>query len=240
MPNTVASKRVTTAKSVKARAAPSPHKAAARRAGPKADDAPRTQVERRAEAEGRLLETARQLIARRGWTGMTLAEVGEAAGYSRGLAGHYFGSKTRLLRAITQQINNAFFSELEKAPPANPGLDAIVSFVSVYLGRRDREWINTRALLLLMTEALLENSENADQMVNYNASVLQYLEDNIRAGIAKGEINKSVSPAVGAEFVVGVLRGMMLQRLVRGGDPGGAAIRKHVVALVQRALAPAA
>ncbi|NBQ89557.1 MAG: TetR/AcrR family transcriptional regulator, partial [Betaproteobacteria bacterium] len=29
----------------------------------------RTQVERRAEAEMRLLATARQLIARRGWTG---------------------------------------------------------------------------------------------------------------------------------------------------------------------------
>jgi hypothetical protein len=45
---------------------------------------------------------------------------------------------------------------------------------------------------------------------------------------------------VGAEFVLGALRGMLLQRLVHGGDIGVLAIRKHVVTLVRRALAPAA
>lgn len=211
-----------------------------RRAGAKAAaEGPRTQVERRAEAEMRLLATARELIARRGWTGTTLAEVGEAAGYSRGLAGHYFGSKTGLLRAITQQINNSFFEELKKAPPVAPGLEAVVSFVSVYLGRSDPEWTNTRALLLLMTEALLDDSENSDQMVKYNTSVLDYLEENIRIGIANGEIDRSISPRVCAEFVLGSLRGMMLQRLLHGGDVGALAIRKHVLALVRRALAPA-
>ena len=215
-----------------ARAAPAKAKANAEAA------APRTQRERRTEAEMRLLATARQLIARRGWTGTTLAEVGEAAGYSRGLAGHYFGSKNGLLRAITQQINNAFFDELKKAPPVAHGLETIVSFVSVYLSRRDPEWLNTRALLLLMTEALLEGSKNADQMLNYNASVLQYLEENIRIGIASGEIDKAVSPPVGAEFVVGTLRGMMLQRLIRGGDINAPVLRKNLVALVRRAFAP--
>lgn len=203
-----------------------------------AAEGPRTQVERRTEAETRLLATARELIARRGWTGTTLAEVGEAAGYSRGLAGHYFGSKTGLLRAITTQINNSFFGELEKAAPVAPGLDAIVSFVSVYFGRSDPEWINTRALLLLMTEALLDDSENSDQLVKYNSAVLQYLEENIRKGIANREIDKSIAPGVGAEFILGALRGMMLQRLVHGGEIGALAIRKHVLTLVRRALAP--
>lgn len=204
-----------------------------------AADMPRTQMARRAESEMRLLSTARELIARRGWTGATLAEVGQAAGYSRSLAGHYFGSKTGLLRAITQQINNSFFEELKHAPPVAPGLETLVSFVSVYLGRTDPEWTNTRALLLLMAEALLDGSENTDQMMNYNTSVLEYLKENIRIGIAIGDIDKSISPGVGAEFVLGSLRGMLLQRLVSGGDVGALAIRKHVVSLVRRALAPA-
>ena len=211
-----------------------------RTAGKALAPAPRTQLERRSEAEARLLATARELVARRGWAGTTLAEVGEAAGYSRGLAGHYFGSKTGLLRAITLQINNTLMEELEKAPPAEAGLEAILSFISVYLGRRDPTWTNTRTLLLLMTEALLEGSENADQMVIFNASMFHHLEKNIRAGIEKGEIDKSVSPPLGAEFVVGTLRGMMLQRLVRGGDVGALAMRKHLVAMVRRAFAPSA
>lgn len=220
---------------------PAPARAPLPRAARKAlAQAPRTQLERRSEAEGRLLATARELVARRGWAGTTLAEVGEAAGYSRGLAGHYFGSKTGLLRAITLQINNTLMEELEKAQPAEAGLEAILSFISVYLGRRDPTWTNTRTLLLLMTEALLEGSENADQMVIFNASMFHYLEKNIRIGIEKGEIDKSVSAPLGAEFVVGTLRGMMLQRLVRGGDVGALAMRKHLMAMVRRAFAPSA
>jgi AcrR family transcriptional regulator len=203
----------------------------------------RTQGERRAEAEAQLLSTARRLIARHGWAGTTLADVGVAAGYSRGLAAHYFGSKSGLLREITRHINDNFFAELQQAPPARPGLDALMSFVSVYLGRSDPEWTNTRALLLLMTEALLEDSGNAEQMERYNNSVLDFLEENIRAGIASGEIDPSISPRVGAEAVLGMLRGMMLQRLVRGREAGALQMRKHLLALLQRtfaAKAPAA
>ena len=229
------------AASLRAAVPPAPARAPLPHATRKAlAQAPRTQLERRSEAEARLLSTARELVARRGWAGTTLAEVGEAAGYSRGLAGHYFGSKTGLLRAITLQINNTLMEELEKATPAEAGLEAILSFISVYLGRRDPTWTNTRTLLLLMTEALLEGSENADQMVIFNASMFQYLEKNIRIGIETGQIDKSVSPPLGAEFVVGTLRGMMLQRLVRGGDVGALAMRKHLVAMVRRAFAASA
>ena len=35
---------------------------------------------------------------------MTLAEVGELAGYSRGLATHHFGSKAGLLTAILDRV----------------------------------------------------------------------------------------------------------------------------------------
>ena len=197
---------------------------------------PRTQQERRAEAEGRLLAPARQLIAHRGWAGTTLADVGEAAGYSRGLAGHYFGSKAGLLRAITEQINDSLMEEVRKAPPAEPGLSAIVAFVAVYLGRKDPQWTNTRSLLNLMTHALIEESEHADLMVNFNVSMFKYIEENVRIGIQRGEINKSISPPVAAEFVIGTLRGMMLQRLVKGGDVQATALRKHLQVLIERAL----
>ena len=196
----------------------------------------RTQADRRLNAESRLLTAARELIATRGWAGTTLAQVGEQAGFSRGLAAHYFGGKSGLLRAITQQINNSLMLELQKAPPVQEGLEAILLFVSVYLSRKDKKWTNTRTLLLLMTEALLEGSENVDQMVNFNIMMFKYLEHNIRCGIAKGEIDKSVSPTVGAEFIVGILRGMMLQRLVRGGDIKAQALCKDILNLFRRGL----
>jgi AcrR family transcriptional regulator len=210
-----------------------------KRVAPGGDPVPRTQQERRQEAESRLLATAREIVSRKGWAGTTLADVGEAAGYSRGLAGHHFGSKTGLLRAITQQINNSLMDLIRAAPPARPGLQSILSFIGVYLGRTDPRWSNTRTLLILLIEALLDGSENADQMINFNASMFAYLEENVRVGIRNGEIDRSVSAGVAAEFIVGTLRGMMLQRLVRGGEIDTRPMRRQVLAMVTRALAAA-
>src|SRR5690242_21557310 len=62
----------------------------------------RTQEERRAETERRVLAAAMALIAAHGSRSVTLAEVGEAAGYSRGIVRHHFGSRERLLAAVMQ------------------------------------------------------------------------------------------------------------------------------------------
>ncbi|CAN0427695.1 unnamed protein product, partial [Phaeothamnion confervicola] len=68
----------------------------------------RTQTERREEAERRLLDAALAIVARTGTVRLTLAEVGEAAGYSRGLPAHRFGSKAGLLRALVAHIHARF------------------------------------------------------------------------------------------------------------------------------------
>ena len=48
-------------------------------------DSRRTQAERRAESDSRMLRAATQLIAKHGSAGVSLAKIGVAAGYSRGL-----------------------------------------------------------------------------------------------------------------------------------------------------------
>src|SRR3954451_23225510 len=60
----------------------------------------RTQRERREETERKVLAAATALIARHGSRGLTLAAGGEAAGYSRGIVSHHFGSRENLLRAV--------------------------------------------------------------------------------------------------------------------------------------------
>ena len=57
---------------------------------------------------------------------MTLANVGERAGYSRGLATHHFGSKgalmQRLVDAVTLQFREAIFEESQSDSPMDEGL----------------------------------------------------------------------------------------------------------------------
>jgi AcrR family transcriptional regulator len=50
-----------------------------------------TQAERRARSERSLLDAAEQLFAEKGSHRTSLAEIGERAGYSRGLVGERFG-----------------------------------------------------------------------------------------------------------------------------------------------------
>ena len=197
----------------------------------------RSQGERRADAESRLLIAAKTLLARKGWVGMTLADVGDAAGYSRGLAAHHFGNKAGLLRALTQHINTSFMDAMRAAPPREPGLDSILGYISVYLGRTDPNWTNTRTLLLLLAEASLEDSETGTLLAQYNRTMFAYLEQNIRAGVRKGEIQRGTSPEIGAEFIVGALRGMMLQRLLEGRAVDTRQLQKQLLALIKRALA---
>src|ERR1700748_893308 len=62
----------------------------------------RTQAERAAESDRRLLRAALKLIAERGYRNTSLAAIGEEAGYSRGLVNDRFGSKAGLLWALVK------------------------------------------------------------------------------------------------------------------------------------------
>lgn len=224
---------------LKGRSAPSTssplRQAAAAKGRPRA--APRTQAQRRMESEQRLVDAALKVLARKGWVGMTLAEVGETAGVSRGLASHHFGNKAGLLRALTLQINRGFEDAMRALPPSKPGLEAVLNYVSVYLGRKDRKWTNTRTLLLLMAEALIEGSENAEVLAVYMKRMFDYLEENIRIGIETGQIHGGISPRLGAETVIGTLRGVMLQRLVEGKRLDMSDMQDHLLHMFRRAFA---
>lgn len=104
----------------------------------------RTQGERRAEAEHRLLEAAMGIVAQRGTVRMTLAEVGEAAGYSRGLPAHHFGSKAGLLHALAGYIGERFGQQRARGPALQPGLDAILGNIRFYFDRGTRAARATR------------------------------------------------------------------------------------------------
>ena len=114
------------------------------RARPAVAPVRRTQTERREEAERRLLDAALAIVARTGTVRLTLAEVGEAAGYSRGLPAHRFGSKAGLLRALVAHIHERFQDQLQAAPARQPGLDAIRGNIeqSRYIDRLRSRWVS--------------------------------------------------------------------------------------------------
>jgi len=174
----------------------------------------RTQAQRREEAECRLLEAALAIVAATGTVRLTLAAVGEAAGYSRGLAAHRFGSKAGLLRALAAHITRRFADQLLAAPQRRSGLDAIRGHIEVYFGRTDQQWTSTRALLVMMTEGVMDDAGFRDDMAAYNRQALRFFEVHLQAGIARGEIRAGVDAQASAVMLLGALRGVMLQWLL--------------------------
>ena len=92
----------------------------------------RTQEERRSEAEKRLLGAAAELIAETGPSGVTLANIGERAGYSRGLATHHFGSKGAMMQRLVDSVSTDFRREVFAASATDSAFDEAMGLVRAY------------------------------------------------------------------------------------------------------------
>lgn len=197
----------------------------------------RTQEQRRTEAESRLLDAARTIVARTGWAGMTLAEVGATAGYSRSLAAHHFGTKSNLLRALTAHIGRTFLSSFSATLESGEGFPAILRFIEAYLGRRETQWTNTRALLILMAEGTTDNSDGAAVLSAYNKRSFEYLRLLFEKGVSNGEIRKDIDASAAAVLLLGSLRGIMLQSLQKESVVNLSKVRQETVSSFIRAFA---
>ena len=189
----------------------------------------RSHAERREDAERRLLAAALELVARRGSVRMTLAEVGQAAGYSRGLPAHRFGSKAGLVHALAGYIGERFGEQREEGPKPEPGLDAILGNIVFYFSLADdttplrataspnagSAFTATRALLVMMTESCMETGTDLRaEVAAYNRSALAWFEQHIRTGIERRQIAADNDPAVTAVILLGAMRGVLQQWLV--------------------------
>ncbi|MEZ5741777.1 MAG: TetR family transcriptional regulator [Burkholderiaceae bacterium] len=175
----------------------------------------RTQSARRELAERRLLDAALRIVARRGSVRMTLAEVGEAAGYSRGLPAHRFGNKAGLVHALAGYIGERFGRQRSRGPAHEPGLSAILGAIDFYFSRNSADFIATRALLVMMTESCMTPAGGLrGELAAYNRNALAWFEQQIRIGIERAEIAPGVDPSITATILLGAMRGVMQQWLV--------------------------
>lgn len=165
----------------------------------------RRQADRREAAETALLEATISLIAARGVKGTTLADVGEAAGYSRGLAAHYYKTKDRLLQATAEYIGEQYVRLLHEKSDAT-GMKVLVSYVELTCMPRRLEI--AKAMHVMHKEALFDTSGLQAIFSKHSRLALKRLENNIRIGIENGEIRKDVDPKAEAAILLAMGRGV--------------------------------
>lgn len=194
----------------------------------------RTQQERREQAEAALLTAAAELVVEQGVRSLTLARVGERAGYSRGIVTHHFGGKQALVDRLARATQAGFVPGLEDAPP---GLDRLLRLIDGYLGELGRIGVFNQAFLLLWAEAATQ-PDLAPTFRERDKAFRADLREDIEAGIAAGTIDAEVAANEVATAVVGQLRGIALQRLLDPESVDTEALRRSVTDQWRRALTP--
>lgn len=92
----------------------------------------RTQEARRAEAEQRLRAAAAELIGQVGPSRVTLANIGERAGYSRGLTTHHFGSKGAMMQRLVDSVTVKLRQDVLAESASDSALDEALGLVRAY------------------------------------------------------------------------------------------------------------
>lgn len=175
----------------------------------------RTQAERVEASDRALVAAAVQLIAERGYQRTTLAAIGEAAGYSRGLVTQRFGSKEGLLWAVLDRLLGSW--ALRSAGPRVGGLvgiEALRAALDAYLHVVDTAPDSVRAYHALLREADGPVAAVRDRIAEVNRGERDGIEAWLRAGQAEGTVRADVDPRAVAATFLATIRGTTTQWLL--------------------------
>jgi len=199
------------------------------------EDAPsvrRTQAERRAQARRRVLDAATSLVAANGSRAVSLAAVGEAAGYSRGIVNHHFGSKAQLLEELIR-----YTQQFDVPTDAPTGLVRLTQFVEAYLSGMQERSPRSEAFLKLWTESTGAEPSLAPLFAERDAAFRDFLAQHVRDGRNDGSIGAGVDPQLAAVAIIGLLRGTAMMVFSTARDVFGTALSAEVARGVGRSLA---
>lgn len=184
-----------------------------------------------------MLDAAVRIVAERGLEYLTLVDCGEAAGYSRALAAHYFGSKEGLISAIANHIVESYARRLKGNSGGRRGLDGFLYSVGFYIdGGRDRQ-LELRAFHAVLGSSLTHPTIS-QSIAQLNRHSVESFANGMRICMEQGAIRKDIDPIVQARLLLSQLRGLMSQWLL---DPEGIKLEQAKAALLdnlRRTLAP--
>ena len=166
----------------------------------------RTQQERREHTQRAVLAAATALIARHGSRALTLAEVGEAAGYSRGIVSHHFGNRENLLRTVMRDAQAFALPDV-----SDSAADWLAKTVRNYLKNVTGRRPSAGAFLQMWGEAIAADPVLMPLYAEHDASFRRLLAGKVREGIRDGSVRADADPDAMAVFLLGVLRGTALQ-----------------------------
>lgn len=182
------------------------------------DSSRRTQAQRTALSDARMLDAAVALICECGAAGTTLKDVGERAGYSRGLASYRFGNKGGLFAFIIRSIGESWLRELSAAVRDQVGLDAIEAATDAHYSFIAEGSDAIRAFYILWFDSIGPDPELKRLVANIHERRRHDVTEWINRGIACGRLDSTVDAEGTAEQFCAAVIGIVYQWLVKPQD----------------------
>lgn len=192
------------------------HEAGANREAIAGSRTRRTQAERRAESERRIITAAIVAIGRKGSAQTSLAEIGKAAGYSRGLPAHLFGNKNNLIVSVAQSLMLLPPQDTLFAVEPTGGVAEMLEMLRQWFLIAVHQPEFARGFLVLWSEALAADVRtNAPEL----HAMLQTVDHAgrlrvrkfLRNARARGELRKQVNIETQPALIIGSLLGILWQ-----------------------------
>ena len=201
-----------------------------------APDAAQSQAERRRASDARMLRAAMRIVAEKGAAGATLAEIGVAAGYSRGLPAERFRTKLVLLETLMDSMDQWFRDRVGSVVAGKQGMPAVLARIEAHIDGACASRVATAALYSLFVESLSAVSELRPRAVALSASFHDGFRVHLEEAKSRGEIRDDVDCGEVAGIIVGALRGLIMQSLLDDGASDLAALKPQLIGFVTAAL----
>lgn len=166
----------------------------------KSENTGNKQTERSALSDKKMLEAAVALVNERGTAKTTLKDIGELAGYSRGLASYRFGSKDGLWMELFARFDELWKSHLREYLEGKTGLEAIRSAIHAQRDFFRREPKYLRAMYILWYESLGKESDIRAKLAGHH----RIYRRDVKRWVETAKDLNEVSAKIDAEqFAVG-------------------------------------
>ncbi len=174
----------------------------------------RTQKERREESRMKVIEAATHLFATKGYTGTTMIEIGRAAGLSHGLVTYHFGSKQECIRAVLEDVRQKSIDRREAALHGQRGLAGLDVVCEQYLRGPSNRRLTTKAIYIAIIESVTATPELKDLTRKADQAFRESIAWLIEEAIEDGEVSPMIDVHSISVLIVGMLRGVVQQRMV--------------------------
>lgn len=177
--------------------------------------APRmSHAERTELSDSRMFAAAVASIVRVGTERTKLKDVGENAGYSRGLAGSRFKSKDGLFCYVIQRVAEDWLGEVVAATSGKSGYEAICDVTDAHYRFCKHAPDEFRAFYILWFESVGLQSEVQRKIVAIHEKREQVIIRWIEQGIAAGELAADIDAVAVTRQYLMAISGIIYQWLI--------------------------